>query len=181
MRHDDGDAVAPAAAGDEHQEPVRDGATQGDERSAAGAELQELQDRYLRLAAEYDNFRKRTDRERLDARDRAQAQLVQTLLDSLDDLERVASYDPQATTTENLLEGVRLVERKLAKALEVAGLERVEAQGHRFDPEVHEALMMSPTEEAAEDETVGEVFQSGYRFRGSLLRPARVQVRQHSG
>lgn len=145
----------------------------------AGAELEAMRDRYLRLAAEYDNFRKRTDRERAESRDRAQAQIVEKLLEPLDDLKRVADFSAETTSAEALLEGVQLVERKLLRALEAAGLETVDARGQRFDPEVHEALMMTPTEKAEEDETVGEVFQAGYRFRGVLLRPARVQVRQH--
>ncbi|MEX2581759.1 MAG: nucleotide exchange factor GrpE [Gemmatimonadota bacterium] len=159
----------------------------GDEQGSEGAagdpneEVEALRDRYLRLAAEFDNFRKRTDRERLEGRDRSQAQLVEKLLEPLDDLQRVAQFAPESTTVDALLEGVRMVERKLVRALEGAGLEPLDAHGKRFDPEVHEALMMTPTEKPDEDETVGEVFQSGYRFRGSLLRPARVQVRQHGG
>jgi molecular chaperone GrpE len=142
-------------------------------------ELDALRDRYLRLAAEYDNYRKRTDRERVEGRDRAQAQIVEKLLEPLDDLQRVAQFSAENTTLDSVLEGVRMVERKLAKALEAAGLEIVEARGTRFDPAMHDALMMAPTEHAAEDDTVGEVFQTGYRFRGTLLRPARVQVRKH--
>jgi molecular chaperone GrpE len=144
-------------------------------------ELEGMRDRFLRLAAEYDNFRKRTDRERSESRDRAQAQLVERLLEPLDDLQRVAQYSAEGTTVDTLLEGVRMVERKLLRVLESAGLETVEARGEQFDPSVHEALMMSPADTPDEDNTVGEVFQSGYRFRGSLLRPARVQVKKHEG
>lgn len=141
-------------------------------------EVEALNDRYLRLAAEYDNFRKRTERERVEARDRAQAQLVGTLLDALDDLKRVGDYTVENTTVDAILEGVQLVEAKLFKTLEAAGLEAVESEGEVFDPELHEALMVSPTEDPEEDETIGGVFQSGYTFRGVLLRPARVQVRK---
>ena len=149
------------------------------ENGSGNEELDAMRDRYLRLAAEYDNYRKRTDRERVDGRDRAQAQIVEKLLEPLDDLQRVAQFSAENTTLESVLEGVRMVERKLAKALEGAGLEIVDARGARFDPAMHDALMMAPTEHAAEDDTVGEVFQTGYRFRGTLLRPARVQVRKH--
>ena len=140
------------------------------------AEADELRDRYLRLAAEYDNYRKRTDRERMETRDRSQAQIVERLLEPLDDLQRVAHFQPETTTVDALLEGVQMVERKLLRALEAAGLELLDAKGQPFDPSLHEALMTATTEEEAEDETVGEVFQPGYRFRGTLLRPARVQV-----
>jgi molecular chaperone GrpE len=156
-----------------------DPASAAEEGAPRNDELEELRDRYLRLAAEYDNYRKRTDRERLETRDRAQGQLVEKLLESLDDLQRVAGLSGENTSSEAVLEGVRLVERKFTKALEAAGLELVEARGARFDPSVHDALMMAPTEDVSQDDTVGEVFQSGYRFRGALLRPARVQVRKH--
>jgi molecular chaperone GrpE len=144
-------------------------------------EMEALRDRYLRLAAEFENFRRRTDRERVDARDRAQGQLVEKLLEALDDLQRVARAGGEGSTLESLVEGVRMVERKFVRILEGAGLEPVEAEGEAFDPEMHEALMVTPTEVADEDHTVGEVFQRGYRFRGGLLRPARVQVRKFEG
>jgi molecular chaperone GrpE len=144
-------------------------------------EFDTVQERYLRLAAEYENFRKRTERERLEQRDRAQGQLVEKLLEALDDLERLTRFTAEGTTVESVLEGVKLVERKFARALESAGLEQVAAQGEKFDPEHHEALMLTETSDAAEDEMVGDVFQSGYRFRGMLLRPARVQVKRLEG
>ena len=145
------------------------------------SELDDLRDRYLRLAAEYDNYRKRTERERSESFVKAQSQLVQKLLDAVDDLERVADYTEESTTVAALLEGVQMVERKLLRALEAAGLEHLEVHGATFNPTEHEALMTASTESPHEDDTVGEVFQKGYRFQGHLLRPARVQVRKHGG
>jgi molecular chaperone GrpE len=150
-------------------------------REDGPGEVQALRDRYLRLAAEFDNYRKRTERERAESRDRAQAQVVQRLLEPLDDLQRVAHFDGETADVESLLEGVRLVERKLLRVLESAGLEVIDASGQRFDPEQHEALMAGTTEDREEDDTVGQVFQAGYRFRGQMLRPARVQVRKFQG
>jgi molecular chaperone GrpE len=141
-------------------------------------EFDGLQEKYLRLAAEYENFRRRTERERAELRDRSQGQLVARFLDVLDDLDRLSEFTPEGTTVEALLEGVRLIDRKLAHVLEAAGLEAVPVEGERFDPTHHEALMLTPTEDPAEDEMVGNVFQSGYRFKGTLLRPARVQVKR---
>lgn len=146
-----------------------------------GGELGLMKDRYLRLAAEYENYRKRTEREKVEARDRAQGQIVGKLLEPLDDLQRVAQFSAESTSIEALLEGVRMVERKLLHALEAAGLEVLEARGQLFDPELHDALMTSAAGSPEEDDTVGEVFQPGYRFRGLLIRPARVQVRKHGG
>lgn len=147
----------------------------------AGAEMKALNDRFLRLAAEYDNYRRRTERERGESWTRGQAELVKQLLDPLDDLQRVADYSAENANVEALLEGVQMVERKLLRALESAGLEVLEARDQPFDPEQHEALMTLATENEEEDNSVGEVFQKGYRFKNQLLRPARVQVRKHGG
>ena len=146
--------------------------------SSAGDELGRMQDRYLRLAAEYDNYRKRTERERSESWMRAQADLVGRLLDPLDDLSRVTGNDGKEAGAEAVIEGVRLVERKLLRTLEDAGLEPVAADGTPFDPEVHEALMTVPAEDPEEDDIVADVFQPGYRFKGVLLRPARVRVKK---
>lgn len=179
-----------AAAGASYESPRAEqapdradtGAAAGEDGGSGGrSEADELRDRYLRLAAEFDNYRKRTERERSEHTVRAQGNLVQSLLDAIDDLERVADFTPETTTVSALLEGVQMVERKLLRALESAGLERVEAHGAAFDPAHHEALMTADTEHPHEDDTVGEVFQKGYRFQGHLLRPARVQVRKHAG
>lgn len=177
------DGVVPGQQAEEGSAGQAGAGVQDTESAAGGpsAELEELRDRYLRLAAEYDNYRKRTERERSEASARAQSQLVKKLLDAVDDLERVADYTEETTTVGALLEGVQMVERKLLRALETAGLERLEAHGAPFDPNEHEALMTSATESPHEDDTVGEVFQKGYRFQGHLLRPARVQVRKHEG
>ena len=148
---------------------------------AAAGELQTLRDRYLRLAAEYENYRKRTEKERGESWGRAQGQIVQQLIDPLDDLQRVAHIDPETATVKAVLDGVQMVERKLLRLLEAAGLELLDASGQPFDPSVHEAIMTAPAERQEDDESVGQVFQKGYRFKGDLLRPARVQVRKFGG
>src|SRR5687767_4405996 len=96
--------------------------------------LDEQRDRYLRLAAEYDNFRKRTTKERLESGSRAQADLARQLIDSLDDLSRFATLDPAGTDSATVLQGVDLVEKKLRKALGAAGLEVIEPVDQPFDP-----------------------------------------------
>ncbi len=139
-------------------------------------ELEQVKDRHLRLAAEFDNFRKRTQRERAEAGSRAQADLVASILDGLDDLGRVAHLDAQATTARDVLAGVELVERKLARVLATAGLERIGTEGEPFDPNVHEAVTSLPAPTAEQDHRVASIMQPGYRFGGALLRPARVSV-----
>lgn len=147
-----------------------------DELEAAQVEIAELKDKLLRLAAEFDNFRKRVGRERLEQRKKAQAELVELLLEGLDDLGRVAHLDPEQTTVEDLLAGVELVERKLLKELAAGGLKRIGELGEPFDPNVHEAVSTRPAANPEQDHTVAQVLKMGYQFDGVLLRPAIVEV-----
>ena len=145
-------------------------------------ENSDLRDRHLRLAAEFDNFRKRAARERVELSDRAQAALAVKLLDVLDDLDRVlAGGGVAAGTTDLVQQAVVLMDRKLRKELEAAGLERVDPVGQPFDPVLHEAVSVLAPPEPARDHTVSATFQSGYRFRGAMIRPARVQVYSSEG
>jgi molecular chaperone GrpE len=173
----DDDLELPEPPGEDGTAVAPDHVLPGADVPALEAELTELKDRYLRLAAEYDNFRKRTAREREEIRTRSQAELARRLLDALDDLGRVAHLDPAATAAADVIAGVELVERKVLRELGTAGLERVSEPDVPFDPEVHEAIAALPTDREGEDHTVAAVFQVGYRFSGVLLRPARVQVR----
>lgn len=140
------------------------------------AEVAELKDKYLRLAAEYDNFRKRSAKERTEAWGRAQAELVLRLVDAFDDLARFAHVDPAETDAKTIHDGVDMVERKLWKQLEAVGVTRVDQAGVPFDPNLHEAVTTQAADHPAQDHTVGAVLQPGYRMGGTLLRPARVVV-----
>ncbi|MDX1673995.1 MAG: nucleotide exchange factor GrpE [Longimicrobiales bacterium] len=151
----------------------------GDEVEQLREQLESLNDRHLRLAAEFDNYRKRNQRDRESLASRLQADLVTALLDVLDDLQRVGEGGDDANA-EAVLEGVRLVEKKFQTVLEGAGVEPVDAEGARFDPELMEALGMVPTDVPEQDGRVADVFQRGYRLRDMLLRPARVRVYQYS-
>jgi molecular chaperone GrpE len=139
-------------------------------------ELEEARDRYLRLAAEYENFRKRTARERSETWSRAQAEVVSGLVDAIDDLGRVSQVDAAHSRAESLLPAVQMIERKVLKQLESAGLERVGASGEPFDPSRHEAVGTEPAITAQQDHVIASVLQPGYRFGGALIRPARVRV-----
>lgn len=143
-------------------------------------ELEFVNDRYLRLAAEFENFRKRTRRERADLSVVAKADLTLRLLPTLDDLARVSSTPPETTTVEALDAGLDLILRNLRKELEEAGLTRIEAMGEKFDPELHQGLMTAPTTDPDLDDTVSRVFVDGYVFRDRLVRPAQVEVLTYS-
>ncbi|HYH81013.1 MAG TPA: nucleotide exchange factor GrpE [Longimicrobium sp.] len=172
---------AGAAADEPPQQPADAGSQpQPEARADSASELDTVRDRHLRLAAEFDNYRKRVERERGESWVRAQAELAQRLLEPLDDLQRIADFDPETTNAQALHEGAEMVEKKFLRALENAGLETIDAEGKPFDPTQHEALTTIPAESDEEDDTVAQVFRKGYRFKGVLLRPAQVVVKKLS-
>jgi molecular chaperone GrpE len=146
---------------------------------ALTSELTELEDRHLRLVAEFDNFRKRTIRERAQQEHLAQAGLLKQLLESLDDLARVCELGSTDHDAAAILEGVHLVEMKLRRALEQSGLKPIEAVGQRFNPELHDAMVTVPTAIPEEDEIVAQELAKGYMFKDKLLRPSLVQVKMY--
>lgn len=147
----------------------------------AQQELEAQRDRYLRLAAEYDNYRKRSIKERQEAGTRSQADLVKQLIDALDDLARFAHLDPNTADARTVVQGVDMVEKKMLKALGAAGLQVVNPVDQTFDPALHEAVGTEPAVAREDDHVVARVYQPGYVFNGQLLRPARVVVKQWNG
>jgi len=138
------------------------------------AENDELRETLIRRQADFENYRKRIERERHEDGQRAAARLIQTLLPVLDAFERaLEAHDDPAY--EEYRKGLELIYRQLWDALARQGLERIEAKGEPFDPYVHEAVERVESEEL-EDGTVIEVLQAGYRMRGNVLRPASVRV-----
>ena len=130
-------------------------------------------DRLLRLAADFDNFKKRAARERQEYTALANERIVKELLPILDDLERALTAAEQHEEAQ-LEEGVRLVHRSLASLLERNGLTEIEAAG-KFDPHVHEALLAQPADDR-ETGDVLDVIQKGYKLGDRVVRPARVIV-----
>ena len=147
-----------------------------EEAAELRAERDRIRDRHLRLAADFDNYRRRTE-DRLRRRwDRAQADLVSRLLEPLDDLLRITTLDAGSATAEAIVEGVNLVERKFLQVFEEVGVAVVDPRGESFDPNTMEAMMRVPAASEEEDDVVERVFQRGYTLRGQLVRPARVSV-----
>jgi molecular chaperone GrpE len=142
------------------------------ERDRLQAEKNDLQERLLRARAEFDNARKRMEKERLELFQFAAMDLVRDILPVLDDFERALKVE---TGDRNYAKGVELIYQRLAENLKKMGVEPIEAEGKRFDPNVHQAVERVPSEEA-EDQTVLGEFQKGYNFKGKLLRPAMVRV-----
>jgi len=140
--------------------------------------LEEQKDKYLRLAAEFDNYRKRVAREREEVGKRAQGELVRRILDALDDMGRVTDVDPDGVDSRAIMEGVDAVQKKLLRELGGAGLEVLKPLDQPFNPEVHEAVATERALSPEDDHLIARVYQPGYVFQGQLLRPARVVVKQ---
>lgn len=144
-------------------------APDADETSSAAA----ADDRLLRLAADFENYKKRAARERQEYVALANERLIAELLPVLDDLERALAAAEQHQEAQ-LEDGVRLVHRSLASLLERHGVTAIDTDGG-FDPHVHEALLAQPSEEA-ESGSVLDVVQKGYKLGDRVVRPARVIV-----
>jgi len=181
-----GETTRPTSQGvvdGEAAEGARRGAGAGaaeQDLSDAAARLEEQRDRYLRLAAEFDNYRKRTTRERQEAGVRAQGELLKRILDSLDDLDRATSAKTDGVDAKAIVEGIRAIDQKLMRTLADAGLQVVNPLDEPFNPELHEAIATERALSPEDDHLVARVYQPGYIFQGRLLRPARVVVKQWS-
>ena len=146
----------------------------GDELAAAQAQAQEWQDRYLRLHAEWDTYRRRMGEQRAEEKARATEGLMEDLLPVLDDFERTVAYADE-NGEKGLLDGVKAVQTKLLDALKKGGLVMIDPAGEPYDALEAQAVQMVPDDEAF-DETVRDVYQKGYKMGKKVLRPAMVTV-----
>ncbi len=167
------ETVFAEAAGEEESTTVDSGA----EIQALTNKLEEADNRYLRLQADFDNFRRRT-RLDIEAGEKYKAQkLVTELLPVLDNFERGLKIEADNEQTKSLLQGMEMVYRSLVDALKKEGVESIDAVGKEFDPNFHQAVMQ------VEDESFGsnivtEEFQKGYMLKDRLIRPSMVKVNQ---
>jgi len=145
-----------------------------DDLGQARAEAEELRDKYVRLQAEWDNFRKRTAAEREQQRARATERLVERLLPIVDDLERAIEHSDTASEA-SLKEGITAVYSKLEEVLQREGVKAIDPQGGPFDANLHNAVG-KVEDSSVPDETVAQVYQKGYEMGERVLRPAMVVV-----
>jgi len=138
------------------------------------SELAETKDKYLRLAADFDNFKKRARQEQMETIQHASAELISRLLPVLDDLQNVLEHKP-AHIDQSWVKGLELSVRKLDEALGAHGLQTIESVGAHFDPKIHEAVGHEDSIEHPEDTVVSEL-RRGYRIRDRVVRPALVKV-----
>ena len=157
------DEAVPSTGGEAGEPPPSD-----------GEQTRELREHLQRLQAEFDNYRKRVLREQTTAVEMAAEPVMRRLLEVVDDFELALMHAGDDVDPERLLKGVELVYAKLLDALQNEGLERMQADGALFDPELHEALLQ--TGEGEGEPHVAEVFRQGYTLRGRVIRPAGVRV-----
>ena len=146
----------------------------------ARAKLQESEDKVLRLAADFENTKKRLERERDISLKFAEENILKELLPGIDNIERAMDQAQDANSIESLLAGVELTRNGLIATLEKFGVKGIESVGEPFDPNIHEAIAMEETDKMAPNLVLRE-FQKGYYYKDRLLRPAKVIVSKPYG
>lgn len=164
------EAAGPAEESDDAQVEV-------DEAAALKEELEAEQNKYLRLLADYDNFKRRSQKDRQDAEKFRSQSLLVDLLPVLDNFDRALSVETKSEESASLLKGVEMVQKSLLEAVKREGLEEIKALGEPFDPNFHQAVMQEK-DETAEPGIVLMELQKGYTLKGRVLRPAMVKVNE---
>lgn len=159
---------------DEATDTASDG-SQGTEELRAQEELQIYQDKYIRLAAEFENYKRRAQRDQSDAIRYANESLLKSLLSTIDNLERAIQSGKDAGTSGPLLDGVELTHKQFIETVGKLGVRQVSSTGVNFDPNIHQAVAHVESE-TVEPNTVVEEFQKGYFLHDRILRPAMVTV-----
>jgi len=142
------------------------------ERDQLVHEKTDLQDRVLRLQAEFDNFRKRSERDRAEFSQYAGIETLREILPVLDNFDIALKTE---TADKHYAKGVEMIYQRMVDSLKKLGLEPIETAGEKFDPHIHQAIEKVQTEDSP-DHTILSDFQRGYRFKGKLLRPSMVKV-----
>ena len=138
-------------------------------------QIEELQDRLKRQMAEFDNFRKRTEKEKSSMYEIGAKDIIEKVLPVLDNFERGLAAVPEDVKDSSFAEGVEMIYKQLVKTLEDAGVEAIEAVGKQFDPNLHNAVMHIDDENYGENEITQELLK-GYKYRGTVVRYSMVQV-----
>lgn len=175
ITEDEVSAQPPVKPGDDGSADVLADALKA-ERDNLKAERDELKELLLRRQAEFDNFRKRSEKERADFSQFAGMELVKEILPILDDFDRALKVETVGTEhATEYAKGVGMIYGRLFEALKKQGLEPIDTTGATFDPHLHQAIERVETKDAEDHAVLGE-FQRGYNFKGKLLRPAMVKV-----
>ena len=148
-----------------------------DETEALREELEAEQNKYLRLLADYDNFKRRNQKDKQDAEKFRAQSLLSDLLPVMDNFERALSVEVKSEEAAAMLKGLQMVQKSLHEAVQREGLEEIKSVGEPFDPNVHQAVMQEKDEEAVPGSVLMEL-QKGYTLKGRVLRPSMVKVNE---
>src|ERR1044072_4078655 len=160
----------------DENEKLEDALSAAEAESQLKAERDEFYDRLLRKQAEFENYKKRVERERSDYIQFASAELMKSLLDAMDSFDRaIHNASSETASGENMLRGLDLIYKQFQDTLTRFGLKQIETKGQVFDPNLHEAVSTVPTDTVPENTVVAEL-RKGYTLHGRLLRPATVSV-----
>jgi molecular chaperone GrpE len=165
----------PAPGSSQEQSPDEGQANYSENGVSAQEELQISQDKYLRLAAEFENYKRRAQRDQSDSIRFGNESLLKNLLPIIDNLERAIQYAKDAGASGPLLEGVELTHKQFLETVSKVGVRQICSQGNPFDPAVHQAVTQVESENVPPN-TVVEEFQKGYFLHDRILRPAMVSV-----
>jgi molecular chaperone GrpE len=144
-------------------------------KDAKDEKIEELQDRLKRQMAEFDNFRKRTEKEKSAMYEIGARDIIEKILPVLDNFERGLAAMPEEEKGSSFAEGVAMIYKQFVKTLEDAGVEAIEAKGQTFDPNLHNAVMHIEDENLGEN-VIAQELQKGYKYRGTVVRHSMVQV-----
>jgi molecular chaperone GrpE len=163
---------------EESEEELKKQKGTDDDGEKLASELSEMKDKYLRLYAEFDNYRKRTMREREELIKTAAESAIKSVLSTLDDLERAIKAAKSSNEESTILEGIMLIYEKMFKTLEQQGLKVMDSDGQDFNPDLHEALTKIPVPSDDLKGKVIETIEKGYYLRDKIIRYAKVVVGQ---
>ena len=138
--------------------------------------LAELNEQYLRLAAEYDNYKRRTTQEKVQIYTNSVAEVIEKILPFVDNMARATAVEVTSEDAKQLLEGIKLVERQFLETLTAIGVEEIKAEGEKFDPNMHNAVMHVDDDSIEGEEIVVEEFIKGYKYKDKVIRHSTVKV-----
>ena len=174
--HMENQAAQDAGNGEGAEETAGDHTSQsGSKKDSKDVQIEELQDRLKRQMAEFDNFRKRTEKEKASMHEIGARDIIEKILPVLDNFERGLAAVPEDVKGSSFAEGVEMIYKQFVKTLEDAGVEAIEAVGQQFDPNIHNAVMHIDDENFGENEISQELLR-GYKYRGTVVRHSMVQV-----
>ena len=171
----DGNETETIDSGAGTQEEEAAGETRAGKKDPKDVQIEELQDRLKRQMAEFDNFRKRTEKEKSSMYEIGARDIIEKILPVLDNFERGLASVPEDLKGGSFAEGVEMIYKQFVKTLEDAGVEAIGALGQQFDPNLHNAVMHVDDDSFGENE-ISQELQKGYKYRGTVVRHSMVQV-----